>query len=98
MNIDLNKIGGNTVNPSPGAKPAGEKTNVASPKDASQEDRVSLTNTGTEMSALGQQVADASGIDREKIEAVRDALKRGDYPFDPDKIASRMLDMEKLLA
>ncbi len=97
MNIDINKVGGSTISPSPGTKPTETKTTVTGPKDNGQEDRVSLTSTGTEMSALGQQIAGASGIDREKIEAVRDALKRGDYPFDPEKIASRMLDMERLL-
>ncbi len=50
------------------------------------------------MAKLEKSVTDSDGIDRSKIEAIKDALQRGDYPFDPDKVAEKMLSMEGFLS
>ncbi|MEO5344598.1 MAG: flagellar biosynthesis anti-sigma factor FlgM [Gammaproteobacteria bacterium SHHR-1] len=60
-------------------------------------DSVKISSAGVDMAKLENSVAQSEGIDRSKIEAIRDALQKGDYPFDADKIAEKMLGMEGLL-
>jgi negative regulator of flagellin synthesis FlgM len=65
---------------------------------ASNSDSVNISSAGVDMAKLEKSVTDSDGIDRSKIEAIKDALQRGDYPFDPDKVAEKMLSMEGFLS
>jgi negative regulator of flagellin synthesis FlgM len=78
------------------AKPGG--TGDAAVRSTSGSDSVNLSATGTEMSNLESRINASDGIDRQKVEDIKDALKRGDYPFNPEKIAENMLHMERLLS
>ena len=100
MNIEIGKLHSNLVGGTANKPASSDKASSSSTKESSTEstDRLSLTSTGADMHALEQRVASAPVIDREKIDAIKDALKRGDYPFDAQRIAEKMIDMENLLA
>ena len=97
MNIDkilTNTVAGpSTSKPGKADKAKGGETSSA----ASSSDKVSLTSTGSALSELGQRVSNSTGVDKAKVEAIRTALKNGSYPFNPDRIAKKMLDMEQWL-
>jgi negative regulator of flagellin synthesis FlgM len=97
MNIDkimTNSLTGTTTaKPGKADKAKGGESSVA----ASSSDKVSLTSTGSALNELGQRVSNSTGVDRAKVDAIRTALKNGTYPFNPDRIAQKMLDMEQWL-
>lgn len=97
MNID--KIMTNTLTGPTTAKPgkADKAKGSEGGSAASSTDKVSLTSTGSALSELGQRVSNSNGVDRAKVDAIRSALKDGTYPFNPDRIAQKMLDMEQWL-
>lgn len=64
---------------------------------AYNDDSVSISKAAVDMSKVAQGVSNAEGIDREKIEAVKAALQYGDYPFDANRIAEKIISMEGLL-
>lgn len=97
MNID--KIMTNSLTGSTAAKPgkADKAKDSAGSSSASSTDKVSLTTTGSALSELSQRVSNSTGVDKAKVDAIRTALKNGSYPFNPDRIAQKMLDMEQWL-
>lgn len=97
MNID--KILTNNISGPTTAKPgkADKAKEGASSSSASSSDKVSLTSTGSALSELSQRVSNSTGVDKAKVDAIRTALKNGTYPFNPDRIAQKMLDMEQWL-
>lgn len=46
---------------------------------------------------IADAVSGAPEIDREKVEAVKDALSRGVYEVDPDRIARKLLNLDAAL-
>jgi negative regulator of flagellin synthesis FlgM len=64
---------------------------------AAASDSVRLSAAGVDLAKLEQSVAQSDGVDRSKVEAIKTALQRGDYPFDADKVAEKMLSMESFL-
>ena len=101
MSIDISKLQSGTVGTAGTGKQNGDvkvKPNAGeSGQVAAQDDTVSLTSTGTTMQALEDKVSEAPVVNQERIEAIRDALQKGEYPFNPQRIAEKMIDMERLL-
>jgi len=54
-------------------------------------DQVSLSDSGRQMQALEQGVAESSGVDQERVAALRDAIERGDYEVDAGRIADALI-------
>lgn len=101
MSIDLSKIQGGPLTNTTTSKPVGgdkAKGSSGPSTGAVGDDRVSLTSTGNVLGTLEQRVGSSDGIDRAKVEAIKEALKRGDYPFNPERIAENILNMERWLA
>merc|ERR1712054_113565 len=101
MSIDISKLHSGTVGTARAGKQNGDvkvKPNTGDTSQVSaQDDTVSLTSTGTTMQALEDKVSDAPVVNQERIDAIRDALQKGEYPFNPERIAEKMIDMERLL-
>jgi len=54
-------------------------------------DQVSLSESGRLMQALESGVAESSGVDQERIDALRDAIQNGDYEIDASRIADALI-------
>jgi|GEM_PF-2533036 len=54
-------------------------------------DQVSLSESGRQMQSLEQRVAESTGVDQERVAALRDAIERGDYDVDASRIADALI-------
>ena len=57
---------------------------------ASQGDTVNLTN-------VQQKIKDAPDFDRSKVESIKKAIREGNYPIDPKRIAQNFVSLEKMI-
>jgi len=48
-------------------------------------------------SEVAKALASAEGFDSEKVEKIKEAIAKGEYPIDSRQIAKSMADLEKLL-
>lgn len=60
-------------------------------------DSVRLTGEATSLQAIQRELAAAPAVDVKRVEAVKQALESGSYRIDPDRIAGRMLEMDRQL-
>ena len=58
---------------------------------------VSLSKDAMELRDLQASVQSASDVDEARVEAIRASIANGSYRIDADRIASRLLDLEKQL-
>jgi negative regulator of flagellin synthesis FlgM len=72
------------------------QTQAQAPSGASGE-KVSLTDTMTRLRAIVEGLDDASIVDAGRVDALRDALARGDYRIDDQRVAEKLLALEQLL-
>lgn len=50
------------------------------------------------LSGLTERVNAASGFNADKVEAIKDAIRKGNYPLDPRGIAASFYSLEKLIS
>ena len=74
----------------------GSATKAAAPS-VMGDDRVELTDTATRLSALADDVRAASGVDVEKVEAIRQRIADGQYEVDAGQIADALIRQEQEL-
>ncbi len=67
-----------------------EDTKVAREKPAAESDSVSLSN-------VDQKIKDQPDFDRAKVEAIKMALKDGNYPLNPRRIAENFVAIEQMI-
>ena len=60
-------------------------------------DVVSLTNTAETLSALKKEVGSAAPVDRQKVDAIKQALAAGEYQPNADRVAQKFLEIEQAL-
>ena len=60
----------------------------------SQSDTVNLTDMASRLRSLEQKLANQSDVDEAHINQVRDAISRGEYKINPERIADKMMDFE----
>lgn len=65
-----------------------------SSSSASQSDTVSLTDMASRLHSLEQKLASQPDVDQAHVNRVRDAISRGEYRVDPDRVADKMMDFE----
>ena len=75
----------------------GGNTEQEATKSALSLDTVQLTDTATKLAELQAEVSAASGVDIERVEAIRQQIADGSYEVDPDKIADALMAMEQEL-
>lgn len=77
----------------PTDKAAADKTSGQGPGA----DQVSLTPTAQQLRNIEQQIADQPVVDTQKVNAVKDALATGSFEINSDRIAGKMMSLEKAL-
>lgn len=59
------------------------------------QDKVMLTDMASRMKSLEQKLAKESDVDQAHVARVRDAIKRGEYHVDPERVADKMMGFER---
>ena len=67
----------------------------ATPEDGSNTDHVSLTDAAVRLQKLERRLAEQSVIDEKRVTAIRDALDKGVYQINPERIADKLLAAER---
>jgi negative regulator of flagellin synthesis FlgM len=67
---------------------------ASSPVDSS----VTLTDAARRLAALERVIAGVPDVDLARVEELRSAIESGRYTVDADRIASRLLDLERELS
>jgi len=87
MRIDLNQLSlGNVGREVNGKKITGKQSGPVSP-----EDKASFSSDALDLPSLEAQALSSPGIRQDKVEALRQAIQRGEYKVEPDKIAHAIL-------
>src|SRR5687768_12290324 len=82
------------------AKPATsqeQSSTAASEKSAAAGETVSITQSGLLMSKLEEIVQRTPVVDQDRVAAIKDALASGKYEVDDQRVADRMLRLEREL-
>jgi len=65
--------------------------------NAESEDTVSLSSRSQQVIELQQHLDSSTGIDRARVDAIKQQIAEGNYPLDAEKIAENMLKIEQSL-
>ena len=57
-------------------------------------DKVSLTNTAERLKALEEQLTKQPEIDNDRVSDVQNAITKGKYKVDPERVADKMMNFE----
>lgn len=57
-------------------------------------DSVSLTQTGTQLAQMEQQLAKQPAVDSQRVQQIRQKLQSGNYSIDPARVANKLLGFE----
>ena len=74
-----------------------DKTADKSTGPANHGDQVSLTPTAQQLRSLEEKVAAEPVVDTQKVNAVKDALANGSFEINAERIAGKMMSLEKAL-
>ena len=66
----------------------------ASTGSVSSTDTVHLTDMASRLQSLEQKLANQPEVDQTHVNQIRDAISRGEYRIDPDRVADKMMDFE----
>ena len=90
------KIDGTTPrSPVSGPSPVPTRPEPAPSPVPSTDDTVALTDTARLMQRVENMLANVPPTDRARVDAVRQALANGDYEVDPQRIAARIVRLER---
>jgi negative regulator of flagellin synthesis FlgM len=102
MSVDFNGINQNQINTQrPAADKAGSAAKTVTAEQATAQstqargESVNLSSQARELTQLEQKLGDFPEMDDEKISQIRSALEDGSYKVDAQKLAQKMLDMDK---
>ncbi|MCH8497178.1 MAG: flagellar biosynthesis anti-sigma factor FlgM [Marinobacter sp.] len=102
MTVDFNGIGPGQVNTrktaeqKPAAQPAAQQPAPERAKAAAaRADSVSLSDQAKELKKMEEKLAQYPEIDDQRVEQIRAALADGSYKVDAEKLAQKMLEMDK---
>lgn len=105
MPIDINNISNNSTQ----TKRASDNKHVKvvsddssnfaprSDKSSAAQDSVSLTGSAVRIQALEELVARLPIVDTQKVEEIRNSISNGNFEFNSDRIAEKMIQLEKEL-
>jgi negative regulator of flagellin synthesis FlgM len=87
----------------PGSGNPVEKVNVGKPvtpagtdsPSAADTDSVHITASARSLAALSQAIQDTPDINTSRVAAVQQQIESGQYTVNPDRIASRLLQLEQ---
>ena len=81
------------------AQQSQQKVESVTPSDSGRDgsDVVSLTSTAETLNTLKREMGHTAPVDRQKVEAIKQALASGEYQPDPERVAQKFLEIEKAL-
>lgn len=79
------------------AQPATDKAADKSNAQTTRGDQVSLTPTAQQLRTLEDKIAAQPVVDTQKVNAVKDALANGSFEINAERIAGKMMSLEKAL-
>ncbi len=94
----------NTINPYSRTSGIGNSTSTgvtskegkpASNTGSTQADSVSLSGTAEQLARMQSRLDEVPSIDRERVEAIKAAIARGEYRVDTRRVAEQLIAMEK---
>jgi len=100
MAIDFNSANNNAINnPKPVNKDrtgsAPQQPAPEAPKPRAEAENVSLSSNARTLTAAESALQQQPEIDDSKVESIRNALADGSFQIDAEKVAQKMLDMDK---
>lgn len=72
----------------------GDASTSRSGGGAGTQDKVVLTEMAARLKSLEQKLASQPEIDQARVDNVREAISRGEYRINPDRVADKMMDFE----
>lgn len=60
-----------------------------------ESDRVSISDSSRVLQTLEQRVAESDGMDRERVESIRESIANGDFDTDAGRIADALIRSER---
>jgi flagellar biosynthesis anti-sigma factor FlgM len=70
-------------------------TDTRNNQDTSGQDKVVLTDMASRLKSLEQKLAKQPEVDHNHVNRVRDAIHRGEYHVNPDRVADKMMGFEQ---
>lgn len=62
--------------------------------NSSGQDKVSLTDMASRLKSLEQKLAQQPDVDQARVDKVRNAMARGEYRVNPERVADKMMNFE----
>jgi len=108
MSIDIRDLNssrqlpGQRTAPDPAGAAAGSgsgkaRANAAAGEAVNSGDKVALSPTAQSLKSLESAVSAGDGVDTARVERIRAQIAEGRYHVDADKLADRMIDLERTL-
>ena len=104
--IDNNTTGMRNVDLTGNKKSSG-KTTTPGPADTSkaptsggggETERVEISSSPDMLKSAQSVIEQTPEVNMDKVEAIKQQIAAGQYPIDADRIASKMMDLERLLS
>ncbi|GAB6067186.1 hypothetical protein JCM13664_05040 [Methylothermus subterraneus] len=97
MPIDLRPVTGKAIEPAPG-KPQATRPSVSPrPENQTESDAVALTEAAARLKQAQAALASAAVVDTELVARVAQQLASGTYRIDAERIAEKIIEMERQL-
>jgi negative regulator of flagellin synthesis FlgM len=95
MKVDLNASNLSAIISSQGSHPPGPAVSDSSLTEPLAEDKTTLSGDSTNVQNLTTKALELPEIRQDKVEALRTAIKNGDYKIEPSKIAEAMMQQSE---
>jgi negative regulator of flagellin synthesis FlgM len=69
--------------------------NTRGARETGSQDKVVLTDMASRLKSLEQKLATQPDVDQAHVDRVRDAIARGEYRVDPERVADKMMGFEQ---
>lgn len=88
---------GDRAQRNPASRSGNGVENPGSGVSAASGDRLSLTDMAQQMRELESKIQGQPRVDRQRVEAVKEALNNGTFSINPERIAERLIGLEQAL-
>lgn len=72
----------------------GSTTNQKGTSSGGTGDTVSLTDMASRLKSLESKLESQPAVDQSRVDKVREAISRGEYRVNPERVADKMMDFE----
>jgi negative regulator of flagellin synthesis FlgM len=86
-----------TIRSKPGRSSQNRKPTSAEGKPAPAGQNVTFTQAAAELKDIEQRLLEESAVDPERVSQMKHELASGNYRIDTQRVADKMLELEKLL-